>query len=339
VRSRIPALLFAALASGLGASVGAQQDPSVASGPQNPFRPFDPAAYAAHAKSLGASEEQLARFAADCADAGPARAGDALMRALDQGYDAAVRLGEDGDPKAALALAQVAARADATLGAHARYHLARVLLDGDDPEGAVAILNEYLDKNKNRSPLDGEAAFFYAQALAEVPMPDAALPRFVAFLQWFPDASERFRATAQQRIAELQRQQESRLHTLADRMKKVGRDLKKQKTNEPIQVEQESMIEELQELIEMYEERERQTSGPPSGNSPSNNAANQSALTEGEGRIGKLENRVSLADRWGDMKDKDRKEIESAVQNSLPPQYRKLLEEYYKKLGTSAPDK
>ena len=43
--------------------------------------------------------------------------------------------------------------------------------------------------------------------------------------------------------------------------------------------------------------------------------ANQSALTEGEGRIGSLEKRVSLTDRWGPMKDEDRKEIESAIQN------------------------
>ena len=34
------------------------------------------------------------------------------------------------------------------------------------------------------------------------------------------------------------------------------------------------------------------------------------------------------------MKDKDRKAIEAEVQNNLPPQYKKMLEEYYKKLGT-----
>ena len=325
-----------ALASSLCAQ-GEQDPPAVV---QSPFTPFDRMAYEARAKKLGATDAQLQAFAQDVGELGSARAGDKLMRALRPAFDAAVKLSEDGDPKAALALAQfAAAETDAALGAHARYHLARVFLDGDDPERAVEILNDYLEANINCSPLDGEAAFFYAQALAEIPMPDLALPRLRAFLQWFPDASERFRATAQQRIGELERQQESRLHNLADRMKKVTRDLKKQKTNDPIQVEQKEMTEELQELIEMYEEQEQQSSGPPNGNGPSNAPANQSSLTEGEGRVGNLEKRVSLNDRWGDMKDKDRKEIESAVQNNLPPQYRKLLEEYYKKLGTGGDKK
>lgn len=335
--------LVALLAAGffaLGAPLSAQEEQDQAPVATSPFQTFDRAAYEERARQLGATDAQLRTFSQDVAEIGAARAGDKLMRALRPSFDAAVRLSEDGDPKAALELAKLAgAETNAALGAHVRYHLARVFLDGDDPERAVEILNEYFQKNVNCSPLDGEAAFFYAQALADIPLPDLAVPRLRAFLEWFPDASERFRATAQQRIAEMERQRDSRLHNLADRMKKVARDLKKQKTNDPIQVEQKEMTEDLQELIEMYEEQERQSSGPPNGNGPSNGPANQSALTEGEGRIGNLEKRVSLNDRWGDMKDKDRKEIESAVQNHLPPQYRKLLEEYYKKLGTGGEKK
>ena len=50
-------------------------------------------------------------------------------------------------------------------------------------------------------------------------------------------------------------------------------------------------------------------------------------------RVGELKNRPSLADRWGDMRDSERKKIMADVQNTMPPQYRKMLEEYYKKLG------
>ena len=46
----------------------------------------------------------------------------------------------------------------------------------------------------------------------------------------------------------------------------------------PIQIEQEKFIEELQELIEMYEEMERQAGGPPSGNGPSSNPATAEVL-------------------------------------------------------------
>ena len=85
----------------------------------------------------------------------------------------------------------------------------------------------------------------------------------------------------------------------------------------------------------MYEEMENQSSGPPSGNGQSSAPANQSALPGGEATVGNLNKRPSLADRWGDMKDRDREKIESEVQNSLPPQYRKMLEAYYEKLGKS----
>lgn len=311
---------------------GAQDDgPRV----QNPFRPFDQKAFEAHVQQLGASVQQLLRFIAQVEELGAPRAADALLRSMFPDFDAAVLRAEQGDPVAALSLAQVLSnRSDPVLGGHVRYHLARVFLDGNDPERAVEILNEYLQQNINRTALDPEAAYFYAQALAEIPLPEHALPRFKAFLAWFPDASERFRTAAQQRIAELERQQDSRLHTLADGMKKVSRDLGKQKTDRPVQVEQEGFVEELDELIKLYEEMERQSSGSPSGNQQSNSPASNSALVEGEARIGSLEKRASVADRWGPMRDKDRKEVESAVQNTLPPHYRRMLEEYFKKLGT-----
>lgn len=301
------------------------------------FRPFDQAKFEAGARRLGATDEQVAKFAGQIAEVGIARAGDDLVRAAVPALGAAVKVGEDNDPRAALELTKVLASSnDPLLQAHARYHLARFFLDSDDPERAVEVLNDYLrnDNNVNVSPLDAEVVFFYAQSLAEIPMPDEALPRFQAFLKWFPDASERLRSAAHQQVLELQRQQESRLHQLADGMKKTTRDLKKQKTDKPVQLDQEKYIEELDELIEMYEEMEKSSSGPPSGNKQSQAPAANSQLVEGDGSVGQLNHRPSVADRWGNMRDSDRKKIEADVQRGLPPQYRRMLEQYYKKLGT-----
>lgn len=303
----------------------------------NPFHPFEQERFVTEATALGATAQQVEQFRANIDEYGLATAADMLVRAAVPAFGAAVTLQEDADPEAALALTKVLAAAEDSplLRAHVRYHLAEVFLDSDDPERAVDVLGDYIRRDINHSPLDAEAAFYYAQALAEIPYPDLAIPRFRAFLQWFPEASERFRSAAHQQILELERQQESRLHHLADRMKKTRRDLKKKKTDKPIQIEQEKFVEELQELIEMYEEMERQAGGPPSGNGPSSNPATQSGLPEGDGSVGNLNNRPTLADRWGDMKDRDREKIEAEVQNSLPPQYRKMLEQYYKKLGTA----
>jgi hypothetical protein len=307
-----------------------------AQGVKNPFQPFDPAALGARMKALGATDEQWKAYGQQVAEVGATRAEDDLLRKLNPAFDAAVKKAEASDPTAALDLAKLLGDKDPVLGAHVRYHMARVFLDSDDPDRAVDILNEYLKEDINHTALDPEVAFFYAQALSEVPLPEYAVPRFRAFLAWFPDASERFRSAAQQRIAELTRQQDSQLHLLADDMKKVTRDLRRQKTDKPVQVEQEQFVEKLQKLIEEYEERQKQGGGPPSGLGQSSSPATKSGLVEGNGAVGNLQKRIGVADRWGEMRDKDRKEVETAVQNSLPPEYRKMLEEYYKRLGTGA---
>jgi tetratricopeptide (TPR) repeat protein len=332
-RQGLAAIALVALATSLPAQHEGPADgmPRLAS----PFQPFDRARFEAAARELGATPEQLERFGREIEEFGLARAGDRLLRAAQPVFDQAVVLQEADDPAAALALTKILAAAPAPLlRAHVRYHLSQLFLASDDPERAMEVLNDYLRDDKNVSPLDGEAAFSYAQALAEIPLPELAIPRFRAFLQWFPEASERFRATAHQRIAELERQQ-SDLHKLADEMKHTRRDLKKQKTDKPVQVDQEHYIEKLNELIEMFEQMEKQSSGPPSGNGPSNAPASNSALPGGEGTVGNLQKRPGLADRWGEMKDRDRQKIEAQVQKDLPPQYRKMLEEYYKKLGSN----
>jgi tetratricopeptide (TPR) repeat protein len=335
----IRALTRLALAASLAVGAAVAQPPAPAAAPQGQgaarveFKPFDRAGFETAAQQLGATPAQLEAFGRQAEELGLPRAADALLRGVVPAFDAAVALREADDPKAALELAKVlAATQDPLLQAHVRYHLAQVFLASDDPERATEILHGYLTQNINRSPLDPEAAFFYAQALAELPIPELAMSWFRSFLLQFPDASERFRATAHQRIAEME-QQKSPLHELADGMKKTTRDIRKQKTDKPVQVDQEKFIEKLDELIEMFEEMERQSSGPASGLGPSNAPAASSALPGGESTVGNLNKRPSLADRWGDMKDADRQKIESEVQSSLPPQYRKMLEEYYKKLG------
>jgi len=334
VTLRVAACMLALAASA--AFARAQQDPPAVPEVRviNPFEPFDRAKFEQAARELGATDEQLQAFGAEFDELGVARAADNLLRKAVPAFDQAVTAYEAGQPVAALDLAKVLAGTESKLlQAHTRYHLARLFLDSDDPERAIEVLNDYIEQSINVSPLDGEAAYYYAQSLAEVPFVDDAIPRFRAFLKWFPDASERFRAAAHQRLLELERQRESRLHQLADGMKKTTRDLRKEKTGEPVQLDQQKYIEELDALIEMFQEMEQQSSGPASGTGPSSNPAASSALPEGDGKVGDLNNRPSLADRWGDMRDSEREKIMADVQNTMPPQYQKMLEEYYKKLG------
>jgi hypothetical protein len=324
---RFARALAAAIAL-LGAAAVAQDD-------QQPFKPFDQETWLQTCRKLGASEAQVQAFVAEAAEQGTARAADHLMRALVPALDAAVKLSEAGDPRAALALSKLLAdNKDPTVQGHVRYHLARAFLDGDDPEHTVDVLNEYLKHNANLTPLDDEVVYFYAQALAEVPSAEEAMRLFQAYLEWFPRASERYRATAHQRLNELRGQKDNPLHGVADGMKKVGRDLGQQKTGKPTQDKEKDLLVELDRLIEMFQEQEKKNSGPPSGNGPSQAPAANSGLVDGPSRVGNQNKVAGVADRWGNLKDQDRKAIEAEIQNQLPPESRKMLEEYFKKLGT-----
>ena len=116
-------------------------------------------------------------------------------------------------------------------------------------------------------------------------------------------------------------------------MKRVERDLKKTQTGDPTQVRQKDIVEKLQKIIEEMEEQEKKSSGAPGGNGPSQSPASKSALTEGAGRVGQLGKARPIGDSWGPLKDRARDEIEAELQTGLPDRYRKLLEQYYEKLG------
>jgi hypothetical protein len=322
---------FAWLAAAVFAAVAPAQDPSSDEG-TNPFPPFDRAAFEKHVRGLGASDADIAAFRSQCEDESEAYASEALLRKLVTQYDAAAAYAENSDPKAALELATLISGDDAFVRAHSRYHLGRVFLDADDPEKAVDVFAEFLRQDRGRTALDSEVAFFYATALAEIPAPGAAAAAFGDYLQLFADAPERFRAVAMQRKAELEDQFQNPLHEIADDMKGVGRKLKKVETGKPTQEIQEDIVVRLEKIIEEMEERESQ-SGAPSGNSQSSNPAANSALPGGASRVGDLGKMPGVADRWGDMKDQERKAIETDVQTKLPPHYRKLLQDYYDKLG------
>jgi tetratricopeptide (TPR) repeat protein len=301
---------------------------------ENPFRPFDRAAFEAHLTSLGATAEQLAQFATAVADGSVDLAADSLLRSLVPALAAAANASENGEPKAALELAKLAAETqDPFVRAHARYHLGRTMVDNDDPEAAAEVLGDFLRHDRNRTPLDAEVAFFFASALADIPSRESAIAAFSDYLALFPEAPERFRAVAAQRRAELEAQFENALHELADEMQRTERDLKKSKTGQPTQDRQKEIVEQLQKIIEQMEEQEKKSSGAPSGNGPSMNPASKSALPEGAGRVGTLGKAPPAGDRWTRVKDRERDEVNVDIQAKLPERYRKLLEQYYDRLS------
>lgn len=292
---------------------------------QDPFQPFDRDAFKRHLQQAGASEAALA-----------AKSPDEALGLLFPDYAAAAKQADAQDPAAALSLMKIlTATQDPYLRAHVRYRLGRVFLDGDDPEQAIKILGEYLAQDRNKTDLDGEALFFYAQALADLPVPLQAAAAFAAFLKhWKDKAPERFVASAQQQLAELESQLESPLHEIADTMKTCERRIKKTDTGKQTQERQEDVLTRLQKLIEEAEEREKAGGGPGGLGNPTSPATKSALPDAGATQIGNLNRPPAVVDRWGSMKQRDREAIETDLQQSIPGHYRKMLDEYYKKLGS-----
>ena len=91
------------------------------------------------------------------------------------------------------------------------------------------------------------------------------------------------------------------------------------------------MIAQLQKIIEQIEEQEKQ-SGGGGGGSPTSPRA-QSNLSPGESRIGNLGRPSGVTDRWGTLKDRDRKTIESEAEARLSGRNKKLVNDYYRRLS------
>lgn len=299
------------------------------------FKPFDAVAFEQHATELGATQSQLEAFRRECADGIAAAAADSLLQALAPAYGRAAGRAQEGEPRAALELAElVASTDDPYLRAHGRYQLGRVFLDGDDPEAAAEIFAEFLRDDANVTPLDSEAMYFYGHSLAEVPEPARAAAALQDFLELFPGAPERYRASASQQLAELLGQEGSELHVIADTMKTVERRIRKTDTGEETQEKQKAVMEQLAKIIEELEEQENQSSGAPSGLNRPAAPAGKSAASAGQTRVGSLGRVNAVVDRWGAMQDRDREAIETDLQTKLPGHYRRMLEDYYKRLGT-----
>ncbi|MCA8968512.1 MAG: hypothetical protein KDC95_01965 [Planctomycetes bacterium] len=294
---------------------------------------FDKDAFVAWMREKGAPAAAIEAFESDWKAGPDAKITHRALLAIDPVYAKAYDLVLDGKPDGVLELTKiVASTGDAVTRAHARYDLARALLDEDDPEGASQLLSDFVIESRGLTMLDGEAVFYYAYALSLIPQVDTAIVNLKVFLDLYPNAGERYRANAEQLLQELEAQWRSPLHALADEMKSAERKLRKERYGDPLNVQQLDIVSKLAQLIEEME-KQQQGGGPPSGNQIPNGPANNSALPEGQGRVGKLHGSRGVKDRWGNMKDKDRAKILNELQTKLPERYRVLLENYYKRVN------
>lgn len=316
-------------AAGLSAQEGGNEKPTEVL----VFKPFDQAKFEKHMKDLGATDRQIASFQKNVEEESAKHAVDDLLLASFKDYRDAIEIAEKDDPRGALELTKVLeGNKDPYVVAYARHHLAQFFLRSDDPEQAAVILSDFVQKDLNVTPLDSEVIYFYGSALAMIPDRERAVRFFAAFLREFPNAPERLRSSAAQIKAELE-QQEGMLHDISDVMRFCQRRIRKTSTGKETQEKQKMIIEELQKIIEMMEKQEQSGGGAPGG--PGGiKPAEESKLPGGEATKGPLKKAPrKVAEKWGALKPGERKAIEAELNGKMSPRYKKMLEDYYKKLG------
>jgi hypothetical protein len=119
---------------------------------------------------------------------------------------------------------------------------------------------------------------------------------------------------------------------ISTKMTEVTGELAKTETGKPVQEEQASIVRDLDELIAQLE---KQCEGCKAGmrkNRPTS-PARDSTLGSGPGGMGNLVNPGESAKDWAKLSPRERDRILQSMSEGFPPEYRTVLERYYRRLA------
>ncbi len=119
---------------------------------------------------------------------------------------------------------------------------------------------------------------------------------------------------------------------IANKMAGVVDNLGNKQTGEPVQTEQKVIISELDELIASLEKQCQNCKNGIKRNNPKSGMAD-STISSGTGGIGDLTNPNDGGKDWGKLSDRERDRILQSMSEGFPPEYRTVLERYYRRLA------
>lgn len=108
--------------------------------------------------------------------------------------------------------------------------------------------------------------------------------------------------------------------------------LGKKQTGTPVQTEQKAIVHDLDELIAQLEKQCSQCRGGIKRNRPMI-GMKDSRISRGTGGIGDLADPSELGKGWGKLSDRERDRILQSMTEGFPPEYRTVLERYYRRLA------
>jgi hypothetical protein len=119
---------------------------------------------------------------------------------------------------------------------------------------------------------------------------------------------------------------------IAGKMAGVTDELNRKETGKPVQTEQKAIVKDLDDLIAALERQRESRRGNRKRNNPTQ-GMDDSRISQGTGGIGTLVNAKEIDKDWGKLSDRERDRIMQSMTEGFPPEYRAVLERYYRRLA------
>jgi hypothetical protein len=119
---------------------------------------------------------------------------------------------------------------------------------------------------------------------------------------------------------------------IAAKMASVTDDLNRNETGKPVQTEQKAIVRDLDELIASLEKQCQACKNGMRGYKAIR-PADESRIGSGPGGIGTLINPADTGKDWGKLSSRERDRILQSMSEGFPPEYRTVLERYYRRLA------
>ncbi len=119
---------------------------------------------------------------------------------------------------------------------------------------------------------------------------------------------------------------------IAGKMAGVTDELNRNDTGKPVQTEQKAIVSDLDALIAKLEKQCEDCKGNLKNNRP-RRGMDDSRISRGTGGVGSLVDPNETGKDWGKLSGRERDRIIQSMSEGFPPEYRTVLERYYRRLA------
>lgn len=237
------------------------------------------------------------------------------------------------------------------LAADAAFFLGRAYLLNGQHEQAIEPLALLSGEWQEQTLRDVESLYYLGTAQAGLLKNQEAMDTLVRFLQEDTDSPERLRMGAYSQVVKLQKIRQDSLEDAQNRMEYSQRRLELSQPDQDTQTQQDKVVSILSQLIEEAQKKEC-SSNCKGGKCNKKSDSDEPGKKPGDQKkpspkAGKSSGANNMAagpaveqsfdngpiSVWSQLRDRSRDPANAAVKEQLPPEYRKLIERYYREMS------